>query len=54
MKIVYVTDLHGDLKQYTTLKQLVTDCYIELLLIGGDLLEYSKNHREQVNFIENF
>lgn len=52
MRAVYVADLHGDRKQYDELYRLLREKRTELLLIGGDLLAYSKSLAKQLDFIE--
>ncbi|TNJ68125.1 hypothetical protein FE784_00210 [Paenibacillus hemerocallicola] len=52
MRAIYVADLHSDRKHYDELYTLLQENRIELLLIGGDLLAYSKSLAKQLDFIE--
>ncbi|TMV50319.1 hypothetical protein FE783_12265 [Paenibacillus mesophilus] len=54
MKTAFVADLHSDVKQYLELRNLIHENKIESLLIGGDLLAYSRDMKEQIDFIERF
>jgi len=55
MKILYVTDLHGDRDKYNRLFEVARDRRVDMVINGGDML--SKDHGElfkQGDFIEGF
>ncbi|MCK4666006.1 metallophosphoesterase [Candidatus Dependentiae bacterium] len=55
MKILYVTDLHGDTNKYNRLFEVARERRVDLVINGGDML--SKSHGELFNqgdFIEDF
>lgn len=54
MKAIFVADLHSDREQYSELKERICANQIELLIIGGDLLEYATEMNKQIEFIEAF
>lgn len=55
MKILYVTDLHGDKKKYKKMLQIAIDKDIKVIINGGDMLpKQCKRHKEQPVFINNF
>lgn len=54
MRAIFVADLHSDKKQYDELAQLIKKNEVDLLLIGGDLVEYSSDMATQVQFMEQF
>ncbi|MDF2723420.1 MAG: metallophosphoesterase [Paenibacillus sp.] len=52
MKAIFVADLHSDTKQLDQLAQLIQEKDVELLIIGGDLVEYASSLAAQLPFIE--
>lgn len=55
MKILYVTDLHGDKNKYNRLFEVARERRVDMVINGGDML--SKDHGELFNqgdFIEDF
>ena len=54
MRIVFVTDLHGNKDLYLQLKNYINEKNADILIIGGDLFEYSPTYNLQVEFIHEF
>ncbi|MEG0330507.1 MAG: metallophosphoesterase [Longicatena sp.] len=55
MKLLYVTDLHGDKDKYSKLLEVAVDSGIKLIANGGDMLpKQCDRHKEQPIFINEF
>jgi Predicted phosphoesterases, related to the Icc protein len=53
MKLLYVTDLHGDKKKYEKVLDLAIDSNLKLIINGGDMLpKLGNRHQEQPVFIQ--
>ena len=52
MKIIYTTDLHGDIKKYEQLEKVAFDYEPDVVINGGDVLPHG-NWGDQVKFITN-
>ena len=55
MKILYVTDLHGDKNKYKKILEIAIEEDIKVIVNGGDMLpKQCDRHREQPLFINDF
>ena len=55
MKILYVTDLHGDKKKYRKILDVAIEKEIKVIVNGGDMLpKQCDRHSEQSFFINGF
>ena len=55
MKILYVTDLHGDKEKYKKTLEIAIEKQIDVIVNGGDMLPKQCNrHLEQPVFIKQF
>lgn len=54
IKIVYSSDLHSNRELYIALRSLTHSNAADLVIFGGDLLAYSHEIGEQMNFVERF
>ena len=55
MKLLYVTDIHGDKNKYETVLHLAVEKNIKLIVNGGDMLpKQCDRHSEQPLFIEEY
>lgn len=55
MKILYVTDLHGDKKKYSKILEVAIEKEIKVIVNGGDMLpKKCDRHSEQPFFINGF
>lgn len=55
MKILYVTDLHGDKKKYMKSLEIAVEKEIKVIVNGGDMLpKQCDRHKEQPIFIKGF
>lgn len=55
MKLLYVTDLHGDKDKYERILNLASDNEINHIVNGGDMLpKYCDRHCEQPRFIKEY
>ena len=55
MKILYVTDLHGDKEKYKKTLEIAIDKGISMIVNGGDMLpKHCNRHLEQPVFIKEF
>src|SRR5690625_6249593 len=55
MKLLYVTDLHGDKKKYEKVLELDVDQDIKWIINGGDMLpKIGDRHVEQTIFIKGY
>lgn len=55
MKILYVTDLHGDKEKYRRTLELAIEKEINVIVNGGDMLpKLGERHLEQPEFIKGF
>lgn len=55
MKILYVTDLHGDKKKYMKSLEIAIEKEIKVIVNGGDMLpKQCDRHKEQPIFIKGF
>jgi len=55
MKMIYSCDLHGDTRKYEALKKLISSGAYDVLVIGGDLLEYtSRDVDMQIGFVQEY
>lgn len=55
MKILYVTDLHGDKNKYRKLLELAVEKRIDVIVNGGDMLpKLGERHLDQPVFINGF
>lgn len=55
MKLLYVTDLHGDKEKYRKVLELAVNSDIKLIVNGGDILpKQCDRHKEQPLFINEF
>ncbi|WP_196802973.1 metallophosphoesterase [Candidatus Stoquefichus massiliensis] len=55
MKVLYVTDLHGDKNKYNKILEVSIKEDIKVIINGGDMLPKQCNrHKEQPLFMNNF
>lgn len=55
MKLLYVTDLHGDKNKYSKILEIAVEKGIDIIVNGGDMLPKQCNrHEEQPRFIKGF
>lgn len=52
MKIIYTTDLHGNMEKYQQLEKVASDFQPDVVINGGDVLPH-ENWGDQVKFITN-
>lgn len=55
MKLLYVTDLHGDKNKYEKVLELAAESNVKLIINGGDILpKQCDRHKEQPIFINEY
>lgn len=54
MRILYVTDLHGDRRKYERALELATSQRFDVVINGGDMLPHARDTRLQADFIAGF
>jgi Icc-related predicted phosphoesterase len=54
MKIIYTSDLHGDIDLYQELFQLIENTHTDCLILGGDFFKPSRDVLSQFKFIDHY
>jgi len=54
MRIIFTSDLHSNKLLYSELLDLINKSKADVLIIGGDLFDYSSNVEPQMKFAEEF
>ncbi len=54
MRLIYTSDLHGNIALYQQLSGFVAQENADLLIIGGDLFEYGRDDTRQLGFVHEF
>jgi len=55
MKIIYTSDLHGNIYKFEALKNFILSEKCDLVIIGGDIFEYTpRDINMQIDFAQNY